>query len=110
MGRDPVAAFRDAETAFLETGDEQHLDRLDALLAGELAGGFAPTTRVWLLVLRHDCSGEDATLDAATDAFELLSADSAGPSPAVPCSCGAGGATATPPTSTAPSNSAADRR
>jgi tetratricopeptide (TPR) repeat protein len=71
-----LAAFRQIETAFWSTGDTGHLDRMDALLSGALADAtFAPASRAWVLLLRHDRFGDAATLQAAGDVLEALPQD-----------------------------------
>jgi hypothetical protein len=61
-----VDELRSVERAFLGTGDDWYLDRAAEMLEGDLREApFAPATRVWLLLLRHDRSGDDRHLDAA---------------------------------------------
>lgn len=71
-----VEELRAAELAFLNTGDERHLDRAEALADGELRDApFAPATRLWPALQRYDRGGDDRCLDAAAAACADGSAD-----------------------------------
>jgi tetratricopeptide (TPR) repeat protein len=60
-----VDELRAAELAFLDTGDEQHLGRAEALVDGALRRApFADATRLWLSLQRYDLGGGDRWLDA----------------------------------------------
>ena len=68
--------LRAAELAFLNTGDEHHLDRAEALVGGELRDApFAPATRLWLSLQRYDRGEDDRRLDAAVAACAVDSAN-----------------------------------
>jgi len=61
--------LRTAERAFLDTGDERHLDRAEDLVQGCLREApFAHGTRLWLSLLRYDRAGDDRHLDIAVRA------------------------------------------
>jgi tetratricopeptide (TPR) repeat protein len=76
VGQRTLAAFRQVETAFWSTGDTGGLDRMDALLSGALADAtFASASRAWVLLMRHDRFGDDATLETAGGVFEALPED-----------------------------------
>ncbi len=65
-GRDCTEDLRTAERAFLDTGDERHLDRAEDLVQGCLREApFAHGTRLWLSLLRYDRAGDDRHLDIA---------------------------------------------
>ena len=64
-----VDDLRSAERAFLDTGDERHLDQAERLVQGILReAAFAPATRLWLSLLRYDRAGDDRHLDLAVNA------------------------------------------
>lgn len=64
-----VDSLRSAERAFLEWGDECHLDRAVDLVQGPLREApFAPATLLWLSLLRYDRNGDDRHLDTVVGA------------------------------------------
>jgi hypothetical protein len=64
-----VDDVRSAEHAFLDTGDECHLDHAEHLVRTSLREApFAPATLLWLSLLRYDRTGDDRHLDTALDA------------------------------------------
>lgn len=64
-----VDDVRSAEHAFLDTGDECHLDCAEHLVRTSLREApFAPATLLWLSLLRYDRTGADRHLDTAVDA------------------------------------------
>ena len=68
-GMAAVDDLRSAERAFLDTGDERHLDCAEHQVQGSLREApFATATLLWLSLLRYDRAGDDRHLDIAVDA------------------------------------------
>ena len=64
-----IDELRTAELGFLDTGEERHLDRAEALVDGVLRSApFALATRLWLSLLRYDRGSGDELLDTVVDA------------------------------------------